>query len=124
MKDLSDLKENDPVILRVQPQRGEPKVYEAIISKVGRTYLSIFCPEAGYSGYSSDYKFYRENGKAKSEYYTGARLYRSMQEVEDEIEHSKLSDFCKKAFSGYGKLPYTLEQLREIKRILNTTETN
>ena len=47
------------------------------------------------------------------------KVYLKLQDILDEKEHQKLSDEIKRAFNGFGKLQYSLEQLRKIAEIVN-----
>ena len=49
------------------------------------------------------------------------QCYLSKQEILDMWESEKLFRGIKDAFSGYGKPPFTLEQLRSVAKILNVT---
>ena len=49
-------------------------------------------------------------------------VYFSREEVDKKDEFSRLSNEIKTAFTTYGKLPYSLEQLQAIKNIINKTE--
>lgn len=87
----------------------EPK--EANVFSVGRKYFTI----------DDHFKtqFLIENGVEKSENNYKATAYLSLEEILDEREHEKLSGSIRKQLNGWGKLKYSLDQLRRIDKILN-----
>lgn len=98
--------------------RRDKSAYEVIVTKVGRKYFEV-----------SD-----ENGRDKGKYEIETMLqaidsnyrykaYISLDEINIEDEFDKLNDEIKEAFRTYGKLPYTLQQLRDIKKII-TNDNN
>lgn len=88
--------------------RREP--FEATVSKVGRKYFELMeCPREKY-----DLETLRQVTETNYE----NKVYLKLQDILDEKEHQKLSDEIKRAFNGYGKLQYSLEQLRKIAEIV------
>lgn len=88
--------------------RREP--FEATVSKVGRKYFELTeRPREKY-----DLETLRQVTETNYE----NKVYLKLQDILDEKEHQKLYDEIKKAFNGYSKLQYSLEQLRKIAEIV------
>lgn len=84
--------------------------FEATVSKVGRKYFELDeCPREKYD---------LETLRQVTETNYQNKVYIKLQDILDEKEHQKLSDEIKRAFNGYGKLQYSLEQLRKIAEIV------
>lgn len=90
--------------------RGRREPFEATVSKIGRKYFELMeCPREKY-----DLETLRQVTETNYE----NKVYLKLQDILDEKEHQKLSDEIKRAFNGYGKLQYSLEQLRKIAEIV------
>ncbi len=90
--------------------RSKKEPFEATVSKVGRKYFELIeCPREKY-----DLKTLRQVTEMNYE----NQVYFKLQDILDEKEHQKLSNEIKRAFNGYGKLQYSLEQLRKIAEIV------
>ena len=90
--------------------RSRIEPFEATVSKVGRKYFELTeCPREKY-----DLETLRQVTETNYE----NKVYLKLQDILDEKEHQKLSDEIKRAFNGYGKLQYSLEQLRKIAEIV------
>lgn len=90
--------------------RNKRDPFEATVSKVGRKYFELTeCPREKY-----DLETLRQVTETNYE----NKVYLKLQDILDEKEHQKLSNEIKRAFSGYGKLQYSLEQLRKIAEIV------
>ena len=91
--------------------RSRIEPFEATVSKVGRKYFELIeCPREKY-----DLETLRQVTETNYE----NKVYLKLQDILDEKEHQKLSDEIKRAFNGFGKLQYSLEQLRKIAEIVN-----
>jgi len=88
--------------------RREP--FEATVSKVGRKYFEL----TEYPREKYDLETLRQVTETNYE----NKVYLKLQDILDEKEHQKLSDEIKRAFNGYGKLKYSLEQLRKVAEIV------
>lgn len=90
--------------------RSRIEPFEATVSKVGRKYFELIeCPREKY-----DLETLRQVTETNYE----NKVYLKLQDILDEKEHQKLSDKIKRSFNGYGKLQYSLEQLRKIAEIV------
>ena len=90
--------------------RNKREPFETTVSKVGRKYFELTeCPREKY-----DLETLRQVTETNYE----NKVYLKLQDILDEKEHQKLSDEIKRAFNGYGKLQYSLEQLRKIAEIV------
>ncbi|WP_187260765.1 beta barrel domain-containing protein [Pontibacter beigongshangensis] len=88
----------------------EPK--ETTVEKIGSKYFYL----KDFPGH----KFSRESGKNISDYGSTLVVYTDIQVYHEEQERNILSDKFRKAVTqSYGRLPYTLEQLRKVAEILN-----
>ena len=91
-------------------RRSRREPFEATVSKVGRKYFELTeCPREKY-----DLETLRQVTETNYE----NKVYLKLQDILDEKEHQKLSDEIKRAFNGYGKLQYSLEQLRKVAEIV------
>lgn len=91
-------------------RRSIREPFEATVSKVGRKYFELMeCPREKY-----DLETLRQVTETNYE----NKVHLKLQDIFDEKEHQKLSDEIKRAFNGYGKLQYSLEQLRKIAEIV------
>ena len=95
--------------------RGSEIIPGEVIT-VGRKYVTVRF------GYSSIKFNSEEEYKQESKYSAEYILYETEQEILDENEVDNLSARLRKAFSYYGKAPYTLEQLRAIAKIIELEE--
>lgn len=89
-------------------EKTEP--FEATVLKVGRKYFEL----TEMLGTRYDL----ETLKQVTGNYFVNQVYINLQDIFDEDEHKKLSSDIRRAFNGYGKLNYTLEQLRKIAEII------
>ena len=92
--------------------RGKIEVYKALVVKVGTKYFQIN------DGYRNDRYCLKTLIQENDTNYKN-KVYLSLQKIEDEVEHQKLSDSIKKSFSYFGKSPFSLDALRKIHEILN-----
>lgn len=90
--------------------RSRKEPFEATVSKVGRKYFELTeCPREKY-----DLETLRQVTETNYE----NKVYLQLQDILDEKEHLRLSDEIRRAFNGYGKLQYSLEQLRKIAEVV------
>ncbi|MES2287445.1 MAG: hypothetical protein V4547_17255 [Bacteroidota bacterium] len=94
--------------------RKDNKPYEAEVVKVGRKYF-----EALNVGYTRPDKYELESMIQAVDSNYRNKAYLSIEEINDENERNKLSSKLKEAFRSYGTLPFTLQQLRDIDKIIN-----
>lgn len=89
-------------------------VHERIVSRVGRKYFYI-------EGDGREQGYDKETLKFSHKDYSqcDVQLYRTKQEILDSRELSQLNDKIRGYFSGYGRINLTLQQLREIDKIIN-----
>ncbi len=83
-----------------------------IVERVGRKYF--------YLQDDWDIKYRIEDWVKEKDWGWTVQIYPSLQAIEDEIEHTSLSRELGRKFSTYGKLPYSLEVLREINELIST----
>ena len=83
---------------------------EAIISKVGNKYFFL-------EGFGK-IKFEIETGEEVSEYAYTKRVYLSLDEIKRKNEHKEVFLLLKNKFSNMSNNDYSLEQLLEVKKIL------
>jgi hypothetical protein len=81
-----------------------------VISKIGNKYFYLT---------GSDNKFDLKTLRSVTNGNYPYQVYLSLEIYQLEQETIILTDKIKKAFSGWGKLPYTLEQLRAIDKIIS-----
>jgi len=93
-----------------EPRRLIPNV----VKFVGRKYFCCSLPDSqNYSEYHLD------DWSEKTQGSISTYLYESVQEYEDEKEHSTLLREVREAFRGYSTESLSLEQLRAIKQIIS-----
>ena len=91
--------------------RGSLGPIETTVTKVGRLYFEIErCPHR---------RFKIENMLEDKDWGSKARVYLSMQEILDIQEFDRLSLEITDKFRGYGRLPYSTDQLKRVFDILN-----
>ncbi len=96
-------------------------VRKGVVTKIGRKYLhveieGVYCGEDGA-------RFNKETLRSESEYNSPWLAFRSMQEIEDREEVSRLREEFQKFFNWGGKShKLTLKQLRAIKEIIEPLE--
>lgn len=88
---------------------------EGIVVAIGSKYITV-----EFGGYHT-IKFDKK-GNQVTQYCKDYQLYETKQEIIDEFEINKLSRFIKNKFDYYGTHPFTLEQLRKIKAIIELEE--
>jgi uncharacterized protein YwgA len=89
------------------------QIIDAVVTKVGRKYF-----EVNNSQYPFRYPFEIETGTQKSDF-SNQKAYETKKDIEEEIERNNLSNSIRFAFRSYGTLPYSLEVLREISKLIN-----
>lgn len=89
--------------------RKDEHVFSGIITKIGSKYVTV----------NDTYSFFLETGSLKD--YTG-KLYVKKQDYHDEIEMEKSTSWIRETLLGtrYDSTPVTLEQVRAIRKILET----
>lgn len=92
------------------------EVYEAKVTKVGNKYFYL-------SGLECD-KFDFEFGVEKTDYCKNYKVYLTKQEISDEEEFYKLRNKIRKAFGSLTYKEFTLEQLRDINKIVDGVDDN
>lgn len=125
-----DIKKGDTVYIKIESgsnaaRRKNPFtidtfdewVKEVVVSGIGRKYITIN------KGEWSEMKFDIENDYREHYTYGGAdwKLYKSKQEILDEMEYNNIYDNMKSIFGGYrgyGGCSLTLDQLRRINTII------
>lgn len=87
--------------------RKDEHVFPGTITKIGSKYVTV----------TDTYRFFLETGSLKD--YTG-KLYLKKQEYHDEIELEKSTSWIRETLlaTRYDSKPITLEQIREIRKIL------
>lgn len=102
-------------IVWVQPV--EPRVinkpYQTRITKIGRKYFEVEQP------YGNPIKYEIETLVESGDTSYRNRIYLREQDILDEKEFNSLSKTIRDGIDRYGKLPFTLDQLRRINNILN-----
>ena len=90
-------------------------IEEAMVSRVGRKYFYLD---------GRDDKYDISTMEHTSEHHYDLKAYLSLQEIEDEIEAEKLESKIRTALKQYGSTGLSLEQLREINRIIHIDKSN
>jgi len=95
------------------------EIRECVITKVGRKYFY-----ACKSGEREDFatKFSLKTMFNVTTYSPDWEVYLSIQDILDERESEELNSVIRKHFDHYGKPKLTLDQLRQIKRIIDGGE--
>lgn len=106
------IKVGDILYGRESYRRETSEIKEYIVEKVGRIYFYVENQPRRRYNIETLQHFDKDYGQLNHQ------LYRTAQEIQDKIEHERLSDTIKSKFRDYGKLPYTLEQLKQINEIL------
>jgi hypothetical protein len=97
----------------VKPQhRGSATIEEGVVYKCGTKY---FFTGSERWGIKFDYKTLRE----VTEYSYAARVYLAKEEYDNEQEYLELYHKIRKEFDGYRTSRLTLQQLREINKIIS-----
>lgn len=99
---------------------GKHDIVENIIKKVGRKYFEVWDGEHEYT----ITKFHLDTKRQVTNYSPDWILYFSKQEVINEQEHNKIISEIRKVFEGWSKVNLSLEQLREIKKIIDEGKEN
>lgn len=94
---------------------GNKEIKEYMIKKIGRKYFEVW---DGIYEFTTT-KFYIGSNQQVTDYSPDWVIYFSKQEILDEYEFSQLTSNIREVFSVYGKVDLTLEQLREIKKIID-----
>lgn len=94
-------------------KEGQRDIKIATISKIGSKYFQIM---ESYKGYN---EFSLETGLMKTNTNYRYKAYLTIKEIEDLEEHLILSRKIKREFDSFGNSKYSLEQLREIAKIIN-----
>ncbi len=94
-------------------QNLKQEIIETTIKGVGTKYITVA---------HHDIKFYKEGLQEKTEYCSNYALYERKQDIYDEDEHQKLSSAIYWAFYRMAQNEYTLDQLREVVKILGLDE--
>lgn len=96
-------------------------IRKGVVTKIGRKYLyveieGVYCGEDGA-------RFDKETLRSESEYNSPWLAFRSMQEIEDREEASRLREEFQKFFNWGGKShKLTLKQLKAIEKIMESPE--
>jgi len=111
---MSELKIGQKLWVRYRgfDRRRDSKAEEVEITKIGRKYFDV--EQDGYN--RGKYEIETMMQAVDSNYRNKA--YLSIEEINEEDEISKLSNEITTAFRTYGNLPYSLEQLRAISKII------
>lgn len=88
---------------------------EATITKVGKKYFEVDAVRG---------KFYIEDLRFVTEYSSNCRVYLSRHDYEDEKETKYLEDKLRSIFKVYGRTNLSLEQLRQINKIIQDAKDN
>ncbi len=92
-------------------------VKERKVTKIGTKFFYIDTPL-----HQKD-RFCIFTGKEDRHWGTPSQVYLSMKDVEDKNLHYQLSQKLYKLFSGYGKLPLSLETLKKINDLVEADKT-
>ena len=95
---------------------GEPQEYE--IKSIGRKLIHVWQDKKEYTVI----KFNKDTLRQRSNFSPSWELYFSLQEIEDEKEFTSLHNEIERTFRYGGRDKFTLEQLRQIKRIIDGGE--
>lgn len=89
--------------------RKDEHVYPGTITKIGNKYVTV----------NDTYQFFLESGSLKD---SGGKLYLKKQDYHEEIELQKSTSWIRETLLSlrYDSTPVTLEQVREIRKILET----
>jgi len=93
--------------------RISSKILECEVSKVGRKFIYIE------SGHRNETKFHADTLRQVTRYSPDWQIYFSLQEIEDEKEFNDLHHQLESTFRYGSKKQFTLDQLRQIKRIID-----
>lgn len=97
-------------------------IRKGVVTKVGRKYLYVKI-EGVYFGGEEGSRFDKETLRGESEYNSPWLAFRSMQEIEDQEEASRLREEFQKFFNWGGKShKLTLKQLKAIEKIIESPE--
>lgn len=96
----------------VEPRQNIP-YYEAKVIKVGNKYFEVE------QTYGRQVKYELETLRESGDTNYRNIVYLSEQDILDEKEFNSLSKIIRDKIDRYGKLPFTLDQLRRINNILN-----
>lgn len=112
---LNELKVGDRVFVKVCRPSAE-KMFEAIVIKRGRKYLSLANEQRKWDIQQYDI----ESGIEKNTINYKNKIYLEYQDILDEQQHEKLSLFITRIISSYScrDLPYSLETLQNIADLL------
>ena len=84
--------------------------YKDTVSKVGKKYFQLI------GNTRAKYSLETMREVADTNYLS--KVYLTLNEIEEQKEHQQLSMFLSRKFQTYGRLPFSLNQLREIKKII------
>ena len=96
----------------VNRSRGGIEIKEGVVKSIGRKYITVGIGEW------NEYKFHKDTLKEVMDCSPSYYLYETKQQILDEAEYSQLSQFMRKTFDYYGTGALSLEQLRQIKAII------
>lgn len=95
--------------------RSSKEIQRHVVTKIGRKYFET-SPEEDGGWYTQQFyldTFYQNN----KGYTSNWKVHLSEQTILDEQETDKLTSDIRRLFTGYGKLPLSLDQLRRIMAI-------
>lgn len=95
----------------------EKKLTPVEVLSVGKKYFT--CNEVGSVYKHTETKYHIDTWREKTDYSVHSELYESEQHWSDEQERQALANKLKDAFNHYGKVGFTLEQLRNAWAALN-----
>ena len=98
-------------------RRTEKKLTPVTVISVGRKYFT--CQPVGSTGKWSETKYHLDKWSEATDCTTNSRLYETEQEWLDEKEADEIALTLRRLFSGYGRCPLNIDQLRSIKDIIN-----
>jgi len=100
-------------VILVEKYRNSPaRVCERKIESIGKKYFTLVDDR--------NRKYYIESGKPKETFSDECKVYATITEYENELEHQQLSYKIYQAFQySYGRSKYSLEQLRAIDKIIS-----
>ncbi len=112
---MKDLKVGQKVWIRYAgfDSRHSRDIREGVITKVGRKYFEVNNNKWDGGRFEIETMIESNNSNYKD------HAYLSIKDIEEEIEFGNLSSEIRKTFGHYGKLSFSLEQLRAIKEIIN-----
>ena len=95
----------------VNEARHNAAIREGIVKIVGRKYITVSIER-------DEYKFHIDTLREVTSYTPSYYLYESKQQIVDEAEYTRLSQSIRKTIEYCSKQDLSLEQLRQIKAII------